>query len=103
MLNTLEIEVCFPEENVQHRVFLNLPEGATVGDALKESQIFESLGLDFSTHKVGVFSKLVKMDTPLKNFDRVEIYRPLLADPKEVRKRRAQQGKGMKKGVAEEK
>ena len=46
----------------------------------------------------GIFGKLTKLDTPLRHLDRVEIYRPLIADPKEVRKQRAADGKIMKKG-----
>ena len=49
-------------------------------------------------NKVGIFGKLSKLDAPLRHLDRVEIYRPLIADPKEVRKQRAADGKLMKKG-----
>jgi len=49
-------------------------------------------------NKVGIWGKLTKLDTPLREHDRVEIYRPLIADPKEVRKQRAAEGKRMKKG-----
>ena len=45
-----------------------------------------------------MFGKLIKLDTPLRHLDRVEIYRALIADPKEVRKQRAEEGKLMKKG-----
>ena len=48
--------------------------------------------------KLGIFGKLVKTDTVLRDKDRIEIYRPLIADPKEVRRRRAEEGKAMKKG-----
>jgi hypothetical protein len=54
--------------------------------------------IDFSKNKVGIFGKLTKLDAPLRDRDRVEIYRPLIADPKEVRKKRADEGKVMKKG-----
>ena len=49
-------------------------------------------------NKVGVFGRLAKLDETLRARDRVEIYRPLIADPKEVRKQRAAEGKRMKKG-----
>jgi putative ubiquitin-RnfH superfamily antitoxin RatB of RatAB toxin-antitoxin module len=52
-------------------------------------------------NKVGVWNKLSKLDTALRDRDRVEIYRPLIADPKEVRRQRAAEGKVMKKGAAE--
>ena len=54
-----------------------------------------------STDSAGVFAKLVKPDTVLRDRDRVEIYRPLIADPKEVRKQRAAEGKAMKKGAGD--
>jgi uncharacterized protein len=50
------------------------------------------------TNKVGIFSKLVKLDEKVRDRDRVEIYRPLIADPKEVRRKRAEEGKVTKKG-----
>ncbi len=56
--------------------------------------------LDLETAKLGIFSKLVQPDTVLREHDRVEIYRPLQADPKEVRRRRAAEGKGLRKGEA---
>ena len=49
-------------------------------------------------NKIGVFGKLSKLDAELRHLDRVEIYRPLIADPKEVRRQRAAEGKMMKKG-----
>ena len=52
-------------------------------------------------NKLGVFAKLAKADTVLRDRDRVEIYRPLIADPKEVRRQKAAEGKVMKRGAAE--
>jgi hypothetical protein len=54
--------------------------------------------IDLNINKVGIFGKLTKLDTKLRHLDRVEIYRALIADPKEVRKQRAADGKIMKKG-----
>jgi putative ubiquitin-RnfH superfamily antitoxin RatB of RatAB toxin-antitoxin module len=54
--------------------------------------------IDMDKGKFGIYSKLAKLDTVLRDRDRVEIYRPLIADPKEVRKQRAAEGKAMKKG-----
>jgi len=54
--------------------------------------------IDLAKAKVGIYGKLSKMDTVVRARDRVEIYRPLIADPKEVRKQRAAEGKVMKKG-----
>ena len=95
----INIEICYAKEDEQLRVFLKLPEGATVQNALDESGLFEELGLDAKTNKVGIFSKLAKPDTILRDRDRIEIYRPLIADPKLVRKQRAESGKAMKKNT----
>jgi hypothetical protein len=54
--------------------------------------------IDLAQNKVGIFSKLVKLDEKVRDRDRVEIYRPLIADPKEVRRKRAEAGKVTKKG-----
>ena len=54
--------------------------------------------IDLAANKLGIFGKLAKADTVLRDRDRIEIYRPLIADPKEVRRRRAEEGKVMKKG-----
>ena len=59
--------------------------------------------IDLAANKVGIFGKLSKLNTPLRGGDRVEIYRTLIADPKEVRKQRAAQGKAMKKGGGDDK
>ncbi len=57
--------------------------------------------IDLAKNKVGIFSKLVKLDESLRDKDRVEIYRSLIADPKEVRRKRAEEGKVTKKGGGE--
>jgi len=55
--------------------------------------------LELEDAKVGIFGKVAAMTTVLSDGDRVEIYRPLIADPKEVRRKRAAEGKKMKKGA----
>ena len=80
---------------------LTLPAGATVADALRASGLPARHGLGPDDLRVGVWSRLRDADTPLRDRDRVEIYRPLIADPKEVRKQRAAEGKVMKKGAGD--
>ena len=76
-----------------------VPQGSTLADAIKISGILEKhADIDLAKNKVGIFGKLSKPDTVLRDRDRVEIYRPLIADPKEVRRKRAEEGKVMKKG-----
>lgn len=96
---TINIEVVYALPAEQTLLKKAVPEGTTVMAAIEASGMLEKYpGLDLSAHKLGIFGKLTKGDAVLRDKDRVEIYRPLLADPKEVRRRRAEEGKVMKKG-----
>ncbi len=80
-------------------VQLRLPAGSTLRQAVESSGLMQKHPeIDLDTGKFGIFSKLSKPDAALRDRDRVEIYRPLVADPKEVRRKRAEEGKLMKKG-----
>lgn len=69
---------------------LGLPPGSTVGEAIRACNLLgPPLDIDLAHNRVGIFGRLVQFDTPLNDGDRVEIYRPLNADPKEKRRRRA--------------
>lgn len=99
MSNVIRIEVCYALRERQELVVLDLPEGCTVAQAIEASAICAKYPeIDLATNKIGVFGKLCKLDAVLHDRDRVEIYRPLIADPKEVRRKRADEGKAMKKG-----
>ena len=103
MAATIRVEVVYALPQRQEIVPVTLPEGATVRQAVEASgllQKFPDIELD-GANKLGVFAKLTKADTVLRDRDRVEIYRPLIADPKEVRKQRAAEGKVMKKGAGD--
>lgn len=96
---SLSIEIAYALPQRQELVHVQLPTGSTVQQAIEASGLMQKYAeIDLKKNKVGVFGKLTKLDAPLRNRDRVEIYRPLLADPKEVRKKRADEGKAMKKG-----
>ena len=93
----VEVAYALPERQVI--VELTVRRGTTLEEAIRLSGILEQFpGIDLASSKVGVFGKLAKQGDILQNGDRVEIYRPLIADPKEVRKQRAATGKVMKKG-----
>jgi len=95
----LEVEVAYARSDQQVVVKLQLAAGATVADALTASGLVERFPeIDAEKVKLGVYGKLAKRDASLNSGDRVEIYRPLIADPKEARKKRAAEGKQMKKG-----
>jgi putative ubiquitin-RnfH superfamily antitoxin RatB of RatAB toxin-antitoxin module len=96
---TINIEVVYALPDEQTLLKKEVPEGTTVLEGIQASGLLEKFpALDVSAHKLGIFGKLTKPDTVLRDKDRIEIYRPLIADPKEVRRRRAEEGKVMKKG-----
>jgi len=99
MREPISVEVVYALPQRQEVVRLNLPPGSTVGQALEASGLQQRYReIDLAKNKLGIFGKLTKPDAVLRDRDRVEIYRPLIADPKEVRKKRADEGKAMKKG-----
>ncbi len=97
--NSITVEVAYALAQRQEMVKVSLSEGASVQTAIDASGLLQKYpDISLTKNKVGVFGKLVKLDASLRDRDRVEIYRPLIADPKEVRKQRAAEGKVMKKG-----
>jgi uncharacterized protein len=98
----IAVEVCYPLPNKQEVVRLRLAAGSTLEQALESSGLLSKYPeIDLKKNKFGIWNKLSKPDAVLRDFDRVEIYRPLIADPKEVRKQRAAEGKVMKKGAGD--
>jgi putative ubiquitin-RnfH superfamily antitoxin RatB of RatAB toxin-antitoxin module len=96
---TIAVEVAYARPEDQLIVRLELPAGSTLRQAVEKSGIRDRFPeIDPASMKAGIFGKLKKNDQVLQAGDRVEIYRPLIADPKAVRKQRAAQGKRMKKG-----
>jgi uncharacterized protein len=87
----LSIEVCYALAHEQTVIAVELPQGATLQQALDASGILRRYPqIDLGTQKVGVFGKLKPLDTVLADHDRVEIYRPLVVDPKLSRQRRVE-------------
>lgn len=102
MAESIRVEVVYALPQRQEIVPVILAEGATARQAVEASGLlkkYPEIELD-GRNKLGIFAKLTKADTVLRDRDRVEIYRPLIADPKAVRKKRADEGKLMKKGGA---
>jgi putative ubiquitin-RnfH superfamily antitoxin RatB of RatAB toxin-antitoxin module len=90
----LFVEVAYARPDEQVLISIELPEGATVEQALIMSGIKERFPeIDIATAKVGIFGKLSSLSASLRDGDRVEVYRPLIADPKVQRKRRCRPGK----------
>lgn len=90
----INIEVAYALPTKQTIVDIAIKEGTTVEDAIKASNILEQFpDIDLNSTKVGIWSRVVKLRDTLIDGDRIEIYRPLIADPKEIRKRRAEKAK----------
>jgi len=103
MPESISVEVVYALPQRQELVRLKLSSGSTVNQALEASGLLQRYPeIDPAKNKLGIFGKLTKPDAVLRDRDRVEIYRALIADPKEVRKKRADEGKAMKKGGAAE-
>ena len=93
------VEVAYALPHEQLIIPITMPPEANTEAAIVASGILDKFPeIDLSVNQIGIFGKLSKLDAPLRNLDRIEIYRPLIADPKEVRKQRAADGKIMKKG-----
>ncbi|GAL56390.1 MULTISPECIES: RnfH family protein [Enterobacteriaceae] len=85
----VEVAYALPEKQYLQRVTLS--EGATVEEAINASGLLELRSdIDLAKNKVGIFSRPVKLADAVQDGDRVEIYRPLIADPKELRRKRAE-------------
>ena len=98
MTQSIQIEICYALPDQQKLLQLTFSEGTTAQQAVSKSGIqkmFPEIEMDHL--KLAIFSAIIENDYPLKEGDRIEILRPLLADPKEVRKKRAAAGKKMKK------
>ena len=96
----IHVEVAYALPDKQVILALAVEPGATLEQVIRASGILEQFPeINLAHNKVGVFGKLGKLTDTLHPGDRVEIYRPLIADPKVVRKQRAAQGKVMKKGA----
>ena len=93
------VEVAYALPTQQVILPVKVPTGSNAEAAIKASGLLAKFPeIDLAVNKIGVFGKLSKLDAELRHLDRVEIYRPLIADPKEVRRQRAAEGKVMKKG-----
>jgi putative ubiquitin-RnfH superfamily antitoxin RatB of RatAB toxin-antitoxin module len=87
----IEVEVAYATAAKQTVLSLEVPAGCTVAQVIELSGIGKEFpDLEPGAIAVGIFSRKVPLDREVQNGDRVEIYRPLLADPKEMRKQRAQ-------------
>ena len=95
----IQIEVAYARPDQQLLLPLRVAAGSTVAQVIEASGVLAKFPeIDLAQNKVGIFGKLTKLNTVVRERDRIEIYRALIADPKEVRRQRAEEGKAMKKG-----
>ena len=95
----INVEVVYALPDEQTLFSVKVPAETTIKDVIVQSGVLELYPeLDLNAMDVGIFGKLSMLTQKLRDRDRVEIYRPLIADPKEVRKKRAAEGKRLKKG-----
>ncbi|GLR13025.1 UPF0125 protein [Chitinimonas prasina] len=98
MSTMIRIEVAYARPDTQAIVALSLPEGSTIAAAITASALAQRFPeLSQAKLTAGVHGHVRALDTPLREGDRVEIYRPLIADPKDARHRRVALGKTMKR------
>lgn len=92
--NMIHVEVVYALPNEQRVFTLTIDKSLTVEDIIAHSGILDVYpDIDLAKNKVGIFSRNVKLNATVRDNDRIEIYRPLLADPKEIRRKRAEQAK----------
>lgn len=90
----INVEVAFALPTRQALIPLQVPEGSNVEEVISRSGILLQFPeIDLAENKVGVWNRVVRLRETVKDGDRIEIYRPLIADPKDVRKRRAERAK----------
>lgn len=91
MAELIHISVCYATPTYAFLRELTLPAGATLEQAVRQSGLLREVPeIDLDSAPTGIYGKKAPLATPLREHDRVEVYRPLQADPKETRRRRAQ-------------
>jgi putative ubiquitin-RnfH superfamily antitoxin RatB of RatAB toxin-antitoxin module len=88
----IRVQVSYALVDRQSVLNVDVPTGTTVAEAIQRSGILSRHPeIDLEVNRVGVFGKLRKTDAIVEDAERIEIYRPLIADPKAARKERAKQ------------
>ena len=86
----LRVTLCYATPTLEILRELTVAPGTTIGQAVSASGLLAELPeIDLATHPVGIYGKKKPLDTVLREHDRIELYRPLVADPKDSRRRRA--------------
>jgi len=84
----MHIGVAYADKFKRTWLKLDVPDGSTVRQAIEHSGLLGQYPyIDLDSQRVGIFGKLTKLEAPVKDGDRVEIYRPITADPETVERR----------------
>jgi len=95
MADQLHVQVCYATAVHETLRDLRVEQGTTIEQAIAQSGLLDQVpGIDLATQPVGLFGKKRPPDTVLREHDRIEVYRPLVADPKESRRKRADKKAG---------
>jgi putative ubiquitin-RnfH superfamily antitoxin RatB of RatAB toxin-antitoxin module len=90
MAELVQVSVCYAAAQRQFLQPMQVEQGTTIGQAIERSGVLaEFPEIDLGTQPVGIYAKKKPLDTVLRERDRIEIYRPLVADPKDSRRKRA--------------
>ena len=90
----LSVEVIYAKAGEAHSIPMRVNADATIRHEIDKSNILQRCPeIDLKLNKVGIFSKIAELDARLADGDRIEIYRPLIVDPMEARRRRAEKHK----------
>ncbi|GAB3383656.1 RnfH family protein [Massilia agri] len=95
MAEMLQVTVCYAGAGFEYLHPMQVRIGSTIGEAIEQSGVLQAYpDINLSTQPVGIYAKKKTLDTVLRERDRIEIYRPLVADPKESRRKRAAKREG---------
>ncbi|MFZ2726226.1 MAG: RnfH family protein [Methylococcaceae bacterium] len=90
MSESIAVEVAYATSENQIIIALDIEQGSTIVQVIKQSGLLNQVALDLNTLDVGIFSVLRPLDYKVQTGDRIEIYRPLANDPKAIRRHRAE-------------
>ncbi|QCI22118.1 RnfH family protein [Buchnera aphidicola] len=88
-MSNFKVTVIYALPNIQYSFEVNMKKGATVKDTILKSNVLQLINsLSLYNLKVGIYNKVVRLNSKIKNGDRIEIYRNLIVDPKERRRKK---------------
>lgn len=101
MADVINVQVIYTLPDRQEMISITLPVGATLKTAVEASGLLQKYPeIDVESGRFGIYARVSRLNTELRDQDRVEIYRSLIADPKEVRRQRANAGRPLKSGMS---